>query len=97
MTQTELTAMMQDRLGVLANVNDFNFIERVLAVVNTILQSIDLPPKKEFLASLEDALVSVFATVDTPGPDMLVEPIIKQIILSAAAYGYDQIQSGVEV
>lgn len=65
----------------------------IAEAIEGLLGQIDLPPKDEVLAMVQSSLRKVWAAVDVPGPDVLVEPMLEQLILFFVGRAYDRIAS----
>ena len=64
---------------------------RILEFIESLLGQIDLPSKEVVLAGVSALLDRIFVKVDLPGPDAVIEPLIKAAVLSAVGSAYDQL------
>ena len=92
MTTDQTAKVLESRLTALASIDSASFADRVLKVIREwMLEVMDLPPKEVVLNATALALDRVFGTIDTPGPDVLVEPVLKSTIITLVGFGYDAI------
>lgn len=87
-----VSGVLTTRFRALGAIDGVSFAERALAVVRLWLtEVVELPPKSVVLSATDEAIDNAFAGIDTPGPDVIVEPILKSAILALVAFAYDQL------
>lgn len=92
MNVDQFSNTLTNRFMALGAIDPVNFADRVLAAVREWLAEInDLPSKVVVLQATAQALDRAFAGIDTPGPDVIVEPILKSAILSLVEFTYKQL------
>lgn len=93
------TRVVEERLAAVADdgspdqVQWFHQVLDVIRQLATDYKSV-LPSRDVFLAALGAGLDRIFAGVNTPGPDMVVEPMIKMAVLAIAGRFYDRAVAG---
>lgn len=92
MNQEQISAALVSRFSSLGQIDSASFADRALATIREwLVDAVDLPSKEVFLKATSDALDDAFAGFDTPGPDMIVEPALKALILGLVGYAYDYV------
>jgi len=90
----ELSKSLESQFAAAGPKTAVDFPAAILKEIERFLvTAIDLPPKAEFLEALANAIDRVFQTLDFPGPDAVIEPLIKSAILTLASFLFDQVSS----
>ncbi|MEM8668751.1 MAG: hypothetical protein AAGG48_14620 [Planctomycetota bacterium] len=79
-----------NRDDIVSEPNAMAFGSRIVELLQDLLGSIDLPPKETVLAGVGTMLDRIFAVVDVPGPDPVIEPLIKATVLAVVGQLYDR-------
>lgn len=62
-----------------------------MAKVKAALDQVNLPPKEDVLVIVSDLYDKFVAPIDLPGPDSLLDPLLKQLCLKGVSRMYDQL------
>lgn len=88
----ELAAGLTSILNTEARRPGANLLEwgaRIAEAIQSLLGGMELPPKEVVMSAVSAALDKAFAVIDVPGPDPIIEPLIKSAILAVVDRAYD--------
>lgn len=68
-------------------------IDRVQNAIRDALSKVDVSalPRADFLALVDNAYDQFILPIDLPGPDPLIDPLVKGIVLNFASKAYDRL------
>ena len=70
-----------------------SIIDRVQNAIRDALSKVDVSalPKEDFLELVDSAYDQFILPIDLPGPDPIIDPLVKGIVLNFASKAYDRL------